>query len=51
MLSKILETFDGEIFGLGHALSGHTLKHLAAAGSGFVACWMLARRTLVTVKV
>ena len=46
VLSKILETFDHEIFTLGHALSGHTLKHLAAASSGFVACRMLALRTL-----
>jgi hypothetical protein len=45
-LSKLLETFDGQILALGHLVSGHTLKHLAAAGSGFVACNMLVRRTL-----
>jgi hypothetical protein len=46
VLSKAFEYFDAAIFGIGHAASGHTLKHLAAAGSGFVACAMLARRTL-----
>jgi hypothetical protein len=45
-LSKLLETFDGQILALGHVVSGHTLKHLAAAVSGIVACNMLARRTL-----
>ena len=46
VLSKLLESFDGEIYALGHIVSGHTLKHLAAAASGFVVCWALARRTL-----
>ena len=50
-LSKVLESFDAQIFGIGHVTSGHTLKHLAAAASGFVACRMLARRTLATAKV
>lgn len=45
-LSKILETFDTAIFGAGGVVSGHTLKHLAAAASGFVVCAMLWRRTL-----
>lgn len=44
-LGKVFETFDREIFELGHVLSGHTLKHLAAAGAGIAACCMLARRT------
>ena len=47
VVSKILEALDMGIFDLGHAVSGHTLKHVAAAVSGFVACWMLARRELV----
>jgi hypothetical protein len=34
--AKILELADQEVFGLGHIVSGHTLKHLAAAGG--VAC-------------
>lgn len=44
-LSKILETFDNAIFGAGGIVSGHTLKHVAAAVSGLVVCGMLWRRT------
>jgi len=41
-LSKILEYFDQEIFGiLGNTLSGHSLKHLAAAVAAFVVLRML----------
>lgn len=47
VLAKIFETFDEQVFRLGNIVSGHTLKHLAASMSGFVACAMLARRTLV----
>ena len=46
LLSKVLETFDGEVLAIGHLVSGHTLKHLAAAAAGFVVCAMLLRRTL-----
>jgi hypothetical protein len=46
VLGKVLESFDDEIYALGHIASGHTLKHLAAAASGLVVCWALARRTL-----
>src|SRR5271167_2097985 len=28
VLAKILETWDGSVFSLGHLVSGHTLKHL-----------------------
>ena len=45
-LSKVFETFDAQFFALGNFVSGHTLKHLAAAISGFVACYMLSQRTL-----
>jgi hypothetical protein len=38
VLAKILETLDGAIFSLGHAVSGHTLKHVAAAVSAY---WIL----------
>ena len=31
---------------LGSVVSGHTLKHLAAAAAAFVVCYMLLRRTL-----
>lgn len=46
-LAKLLEALDEPVFRLGGIVSGHTLKHLAAAMAGFVACVMLARRTLV----
>ena len=46
-LSKVLETYDSEVFGLlGHVISGHTLKHFAAALAGAAVCLMLTRRTL-----
>jgi hypothetical protein len=41
VLAKILESSDAAIFSRGHIVSGHTLKHLAAAGAGY---WIL--RTL-----
>jgi hypothetical protein len=38
-VAKALETFDRQIFAmLGHVVSGHTLKHLAAAYAGY---WIL----------
>ena len=41
-LSKLLEHFDGEVFQLlGGTVSGHTLKHLAAAVATFVVLRML----------
>ena len=41
-LAKVLEHFDGEIFELlGHTVSGHTLKHLAAAVAPIVIIRML----------
>jgi hypothetical protein len=46
VLAKVLESMDGEILALGHVVSGHSLKHVAAAAAGFVACRMLLRRTL-----
>ena len=38
LLAKLLETFDKPIFALGHIVSGHTLKHLAAGTAGW---WIL----------
>jgi hypothetical protein len=32
-LAKLLEFFDGAVYSVGSILSGHTLKHLAAAGA------------------
>ena len=46
-LSKLLETFDPQVMALGHLVSGHTLKHLAAAIAPVAICLMLTRRTLV----
>lgn len=47
-LSKVLEYFDGEVFDLlGHTVSGHTLKHLAAAVATFVVLRMLLSRQSV----
>jgi hypothetical protein len=45
VLAKVLETYDRAIFGmLGHVVSGHTLKHLAAAFAGYWILRMLKRR-------
>jgi len=46
VLSKLLEYADEGIYRALRVVSGHTLKHLAAAAAGFVVCAMLARRTL-----
>lgn len=46
VLSKLLEHFDAQVLALVGVVSGHTLKHLAAAAAGFVACYNLAHRTL-----
>ena len=34
-LAKVLEHFDEKVYSAGSILSGHTLKHLAAAAAGF----------------
>ncbi len=34
-LAKLFEFYDTQIFALGHGLSGHTLKHLAAAAATY----------------
>jgi hypothetical protein len=47
VLAKLLELFDREFLALGNLVSGHTLKHLAAAVAGLVVCRMLMRRTLI----
>ena len=45
LLSKILEYLDAEVFAmLGHLVSGHTLKHLAAAIGSLVVLRMLMSR-------
>jgi hypothetical protein len=42
--AKLLETFDKEIFGVLRVVSGHTLKHLAAALAGYWILRMLEMR-------
>lgn len=44
-LAKILEAADRQVFALGGIVSGHTLKHLAAAVSGYWILRMLKLRT------
>ncbi len=46
VLAKLLEHFDAQVLAYSHAVSGHSLKHVAAAAAGLVACRMLVRRTL-----
>jgi hypothetical protein len=41
-LAKILEEGDRQVFAVGHLVSGHTLKHVAAAAAG---CWVLRMLT------
>ena len=43
-LAKVFELLDGRIFSLGGVVSGHTLKHLAAALSGYWVWRMLVKR-------
>jgi hypothetical protein len=44
VLAKIFEVLDRQIFNFGHIISGHTLKHLAAALGVYWIFRMLARR-------
>jgi len=46
--AKLLESFDPDIYSLGHMVSGHTLKHIAAAGATFFILLMLRRRACVS---
>ena len=43
-LAKVLEILDKQIFAAGHIVSGHTLKHLAAAVGGYWILRMLQKR-------
>jgi hypothetical protein len=43
-VAKICELLDDEIYALGNVVSGHTLKHLAAAGSVYYLYRMAAQR-------
>lgn len=44
VLAKLFETADRQIFAFHHIVSGHTLKHLAAAAAGYWILRMLALR-------
>lgn len=44
VMAKVLETFDKELLAVGHLVSGHTLKHVAAAIAGLVVLRMLVLR-------
>lgn len=50
VLGKCLETFDAEVLEWSRIVSGHTLKHLAAATAGGAVCLMLTRRTLADTE-
>ena len=50
-LAKALESLDKPIFALGHFVSGHTLKHLAAAAAGYWILRMLQKRQPVLAAV
>jgi hypothetical protein len=43
-LAKILEEADRQVFAIGGLVSGHTLKHMAAAAAGYWVLRMLRRR-------
>jgi hypothetical protein len=47
VLAKILEETDRQVFGFGHIVSGHTLKHLAAATASYWILRMLKKREVV----
>lgn len=47
-LAKVLEILDRPIFAAGHLVSGHTLKHLAAATAGYYILRMLHKRCPVS---
>ncbi len=48
VLAKMLEESDRQIFAVAHLVSGHTLKHLAAAAAGYWILRMLQKRVLIT---
>jgi hypothetical protein len=53
VVAKVLETFDHQIYAIGHVASGHTLKHLAAAIAALVVCrmlWLRRRQPAATTR-
>jgi hypothetical protein len=51
VLAKIFEESDRQVFALGHIVSGHTLKHVAAAAASYFVLRMLRKRDLVSRPV
>src|SRR3984893_13417664 len=47
-LAKLLEFYDGAVFSVGSILSGHTLKHLAAAAACFAILRYFMKRRPIT---
>jgi hypothetical protein len=47
IIAKIFEHFDGEVFSMLKAVSGHTLKHLFASLSVFLIIVMIRKRKFV----
>lgn len=50
VLAKILEETDRQVFAMGHIVSGHTLKHLAAAAAGYWILRMLLKRDFIPIQ-
>ncbi len=50
-VAKILELLDERIFAAGGVVSGHTLKHLAAAGAAFWVLRVLGKRRVIETGV
>jgi hypothetical protein len=46
-VAKVAEVYDREIFEVGEWVSGHTLKHLAAAGGTYLLLRALAKRVAI----
>jgi hypothetical protein len=50
-MAKVLEYFDHEVLAFGQLVSGHALKHVAAAIAGLLVCRMLWLRRLEPGRV
>jgi hypothetical protein len=48
VLAKLLEHFDKAIYAVGHVMSGHPLKHVAAAGACYAILRFFETRRLLT---
>jgi hypothetical protein len=46
-LAKLLEFLDEQIYSIGMIVSGHTLKHLAAAAASFAVLRLIQTRRLI----